>query len=443
MKTQRTMRGTVIKETTQGTVRDTTRGREGGTMLRVQIVNGAAELEAFRGAWEELLERSSMNEPTLSPDWLLAWWRVFGPLDGRALRAVLLWDGPRLAGLAPFCERPRRHRLGIPLRALELVCSGEDEADEICSDYLGVIAERGAEPAVARGVAEALSSGELGGWDELTMPAMRGDHLMPVLLASALEERGAEARVEVTGASPHIPLPATWDDYLAALPSSRRYMVRRSIRDMEAWAKGTLRLERAERREDLARGMEILVNLHGARWSADGQSGVFASPRFRAFHEEVMPALLDRGALELWWLTAHGEPVAAVYNVVWKDKVYFYQGGRKPDLPPNVRAGIVMHAYAIRESIAAGRREYDFLAGTSRYKMELSLASRPLVTLRATRPSLADAARRVADLALHQARVLRRALGSHLPGLTEAPPAGGAAPASEDEAQRPRRAAIA
>lgn len=421
-------------------------------MLRVQIVNDAAELEAAREAWEALLERSARSEPTLTPTWLLAWWRVFGPLDGRALRAALVWDGPRLAGLLPLCERARRHRLGIPLRSLELLCSGEDEADEICSDYLGAVAERGAEAQVAGALAEALTSGALGGWDELSMPAMGGDQLMPVLLARALEERGAEARVEVTGASPHIPLPRSWDDYLAALPSSRRYMVRRSLRDLEKWAGGTLRMERAEKREDLARGMETLVRLHGARWSADGQSGVFASPRFRAFHDEVMPALLDRGALELWSLSAHGEPIAAMYNIVWQDKVYFYQGGRKPDLPQSVRVGIAMHALAIREAIAAGRREYDFLAGTSRYKMELSLATRPLVALRATRPSLADAMRRVADLALHQARLLRRALGPHLPGqagATQTPQApqtpADALPVPEDggEASRQRRVVLA
>lgn len=379
-------------------------------MLRFQIIDDAAGLDAVRGPWEELLERSALSEPTLAPAWLLPWWRVFGPLDGRALRAALFWDGQRLAGLAPLCARPRRHRLGLPLAALDLLASGEDEADEIGSDYLGVIAERGAEPAIARGLCEALCSGALGPWDELRMPAMRGDDVLPVLLARELRAYGADARIELTGASPHVPLPSTWDAYLAALPSSRRYLVRRSLRDLEAWAGAPLRLERAERIEDLPRATEILIRLHEARWSSDGRAGAFASPRFRAFHEEVMPALLSRGALELSWLSARGEPVAAMYNLVWQGRVCFYQGGRRTDLPGNLRAGIALHALAIREAIAAKRREYDFLAGTSRYKMDLSLAVRPLVALHATRPSLTDTVRRVADLALDQARVLRRAL---------------------------------
>ncbi|AKT36132.1 GNAT family N-acetyltransferase [Chondromyces crocatus] len=381
-------------------------------MLRVQMVTDTAGLVASSAAWEELLQRSAQSEPTLAPPWVLAWWRVFGPLDGRALRAVLFWDGPRLVGLAPFCERPRRHRVGLSLRTLELCGSGEDEADETGSDYLGVIVERGAESSVARALADALATDALGAWDELRMPAMRGDDVFPVLLSRELRARGASAHLEITGACPHIPLPASWDGYLAALPSSRRYMVRRSLRDLEAWAGSPLRLTRVTRADELPTAMETLIRLHEARWSADEKPGAFASPRFRAFHEAVMPALLERGSLDLSWLEVRGEPIAAVYNIVWQGRVSFYQGGRRPDLPQNLRAGIAMHALAIREAIAAGHKEYDFLAGTSRYKMDLSLAVRPLVRLYATRPSLTDTVRRVADLALDQARALRRAFAA-------------------------------
>jgi CelD/BcsL family acetyltransferase involved in cellulose biosynthesis len=385
--------------------------------VEVRVVTDVAELEAIRPAWEELLARSASSDPTLTPIWLLAWWRVFGPEGGRALRAALFHDGARLAGLAPLLARPHRHRSGIPCRRLELLATGEAEADEIGSDYVGVIAERGAEGDVAAALAGALAGGALGPWDELAMPAMRGDAALPVLLAEALRGRGLDATVEVTSVSPHIPLPATWDGYLAALPSSRRYLVRRSIRDLEAWAGGALRLERATTRDELARGLAILTRLHAERWSAEDQAGVFASPRFRAFHEEVMPALLDRGALDLRWIEARGEPIAAIYNVVWQGKVQFYQGGRRMDLPKGLRPGTVIQALAIRAAIEEGRREYDFLAGTSRYKMELALAARPLVELRATRPSLGAAARRAAELAIAQAQALRRTLWSnHRPG---------------------------
>ena len=115
-----------------------------------------------------------------------------------------------------------------------------------------------------------------------------------------------------------------------------------------------------------------------------------------------MPAFLKAGALQLLWLTVRDEPIAAIYNILWNGKVYFYQSGRKIDLPSKIRPGLVMQAYALRRAIEAGRREYDFLGGAARYKLQLALASRPLVQFRAVRRALREQARRCADLGVSQ-----------------------------------------
>jgi CelD/BcsL family acetyltransferase involved in cellulose biosynthesis len=65
------------------------------------------------------------------------------------------------------------------------------------------------------------------------------------------------------------------------------------------------------------------------------------------------------------------------------------------DLPKELRPGVVLHALAIRRSIELGRREYDFLAGGSRYKQDLALAVRPLCTVRLVRRRRIDLARRL------------------------------------------------
>lgn len=416
-------------------------------MLRFHLVTDVAELVAMRGAWEELMGRSGMNEPMLTPDWMLAWWRVFGA-QGRSLRAALFFDGSRLVGLAPLLERRCRHRSGILFRRLELIASGEDQADEVCSCNLGVIAERGAEADVARALAAALTGAALGAWDELVMPAMRPEGALAVILSRELRQHGIDARIEVTDASPYIPLPSSWEKYLSALSASRRYLVRRSTRDLEAWAGGTLTFERARTRAELERAREILLRLHAERWSADGGAGVFASQRFREFHDEVMPAMFERGALDLAWLSARGEPIAALYNLVWNNKIYFYQCGRRVDLPKGLRPGTVIHAFAIRAAIAEGRHEYDFLDSPCQYKLALSLSARPLIELRAARPSVNDSARRAAELAAHELRALKRrvlatwraAAGSLARGSTDGQetPRGEPAVAQGDPAIPPR-----
>ena len=379
--------------------------------LACAVVDETAQLSRIRAEWWALLERSGQNQPTLTPLWLEAWWHVFGGATlagGRKLRVVLFRDGDRLVGLAPLCARVHWYRPGLPFRRLELLATGEHEADETCSEYLGIVAEAGYEEPVAQAFIRTLTSGALGAWDELVLPAMNGEDRLPPLVTGALNHAGLPAESLTTSSCPYIALPASWDAYLKQLPSSRRYLVNRSLRDFEKWAAGEAELKTARTLAELEQGKRVLETLHGERWGHAGHAGVFRSSRFTAFHDAIMPALLERGALELSWLSVRGEPVAVLYNFVWSGKVYFYQSGRRVELPRGIRPGIVVHAYALKAAIAAGRREYDFLAGTAQYKRQLATATRPLVTVRATHARVREQARRLTEQALSHVRTLRK-----------------------------------
>jgi len=375
--------------------------------VAVEVVSDPARLATLAPEWTELAARSGHDVPAVSPGWVLTWWQVFGGLEGRRLAAVAFRRAGRLVGLAPLAGRRIWVRPGIPLRLLELIPSGEPEADEICSEYLTVLAERGAEQEVAESLGAAIHAGHLGKWDEIRLPAMSAAGPMPALLTGAFERLGSIG-LELTGGSPYIPLPDSWDGYLAALSPSRRRLVRTSLRNFERWSGGDARLYLTDTPARLAEGAGILRDLHQRRWAAAGERGVFRSPRFAAFHEQVMADLLRRGALELMWLCVRGEPVAAIYNIVWDGAVQFYQSGRRPDLPRGIRPGLVLHAMAIRRAIELGRREYDFLGGGSRYKQELALAVRPLVRLRVVRAHRWRLVRRLYDRCAAVWRASRR-----------------------------------
>jgi CelD/BcsL family acetyltransferase involved in cellulose biosynthesis len=381
-------------------------------MLTTRILRDVREAEALREEWRALALRAPRGELVLTPVWLLAWWREFGQRDGRALRMVAFRDGKTLVGLAPLSRRLALHRRAIPVRRLELVGTGDDGPDEICSDYVGLLCDTGYEDEVARALVRTVTvERALGGWDELLMRAMNAEDPLVEHLRRALVAAGAHASIAETGRCPYIALPATWDEYLKSLEGSSRYLVTRAMRELEKWAgKGGVELVRATTTDELATGRRVLHSLHGERWNQEGERGVFASARFTRFHDEVMPELLagTDGQLDLLWLTVKGEPIAAAYNIVFRGKVYFYQSGRKLDVPKQVKPGISLHALAIQRSIALGHREYDFLNGASQYKMKLATATRPLVTLRAVAPTLrARAVEAARDLAEAAAKVVR------------------------------------
>lgn len=373
-------------------------------MLSSVVITDPARLRALRSSWSELLERSSVSDASLDPAWMLSWWDVFGGDEARELRSLALYDGPRLVGLAPLLARRHTYGRAVPFRRLELLASGERQSEETCSDYLGIVAERGREADVVASFVDALTGDGLGPWDELILSSMDGNGPLPELLERELRARGAVVTRETWSSSPYITLPRTWDEYLGALKPTKRAQLRKSLRAFESWAGGEPEIVRVRSQRELPEGKRILMALHRERWGGDG---VFGSPRFCAFHDRLMEELLPMGALDLGWMNVRGEPVAAFYNFRWNGKVSFYQSGRKLDLPDAIRVGVTMHGYLIRSAIEEGLREYDFLAGASQYKMALALATRPLVRLRAARPSLRERARDAGERAARGARRIR------------------------------------
>jgi CelD/BcsL family acetyltransferase involved in cellulose biosynthesis len=364
----------------------------------------------LRSEWSDLLARTTSPEPMLSPHWLLPWWNIFGATDGRRLRALAFREGDRLVGLGLFASRRHWHRGLIPFRRLEPLGSGERECDSISSDYLNVLAEQGYEERVAEAFARETTNGAAGHWDELVLPMMDGENGMTGLLAEAFRGNGFSSELTRTGEAPYIQLPRTWNDYLKGLAKKHRYMVVRSLRDFEAWAGGQYEVVRATTSAELERGKRILIELHRQRWGQEDGAGTFRSPRFLTFHDSVMPGLLRENALDLSWLTVRGEPIAAMYSIVWNNKVYYYQCGRKLDVPKSIRPGGVLLALAIRRAIGEGRREFDFLNGVSRYKTDLANAGRPLMELRVARTSLVEVVRRAAESCIDHSRAIRKRL---------------------------------
>jgi CelD/BcsL family acetyltransferase involved in cellulose biosynthesis len=214
---------------------------------------------------------------------------------------------------------------------------------------------------------------------------MSGETQITALIDQAARNASLNCVQTHAGDAAYIKLPPDWETYLASLPKKKRYSLRSARRDFELWlGERTARMHTATDSESLRTGMAILQQLHNARWQQQGQSGAFSHARFVTFHEQYAHLLLDASKLWLQWLTVDGEPVAALYQFVGENKIYFNQNGRQLGLPKKVRIGIVALTMAIEVAIQQGMHEFDLLAGDAHYKRLFANASRPLVQLRLT-----------------------------------------------------------
>lgn len=362
-------------------------------ITQFQLLTGEDDLDRIAPVWKALLEASAQPELMQDFRWLRSWWRHYG--GGRALAVGTFYDGETLVAIAPCCRRVFRYRLGIRFERLDLLGAGEGEADSVCSEYLGLIVREGYEERAAGAFAAEVIKGGFGPWDECVLEMMHGKSPIVEAIARWFGEHGLTPELSTTMEAPYVALPSNWASFERTLGKKRRQAVKYAIRDFAVWAgERGYTLRRASDGQSLQEGFRILLDLHEERWRGDGKAGAFASPRFRAFHEEVAPQFLATGQLDLSWVTVGDEPVAAHYSFTADGRNYFYQSGRKMDVPKAIRPGIVMMRLAVEDAMNRGMREFDLLGGKSQYKMLFARATRPLVRLRVARPRLREYLRR-------------------------------------------------
>ena len=124
--------------------------------------------------------------------------------------------------------------------------------------------------------------------------------------------------------------------------------------------------------ESVQEAMNILYELHEKRWrSLNGGQTHFLSARTRAFHNELANMFAARGWLDLNFLTANDEAVAATYCFEYQGKIFAYQSGFDPRFS-NYSVGTIIFLRDIEESIRRGLGEFDMLRGAELYKSQSS-----------------------------------------------------------------------
>ena len=201
-----------------------------------------------------------------------------------------------------------------------------------------------------------------GGWDVALLRYLPPDGG----LGEALDAAGVRVGVRRPVPAPAIELPASFDDYLATLSSSRRQNLRRHLRRLDG---GEVELRSLERPEELAAALDRWQRFREAQWTAQEKEidPEHLSGRFRAFVEDAVEGLLPAGQAMVWEFLREGEVVGVYVNFCDDRAYHWYLGGFAPEVA-SLGLGKIAIGHGIRTSIQAGRRRYDFGRGAEPYK---------------------------------------------------------------------------
>lgn len=332
--------------------------------MTVQLITDSHDLAGLKTAWNAL----AGGMPLRSWDWLATWWNHYGATgtDQSADRQLYVFavyddasdadDGARpLIGIAPWYL----DRSAIKGSTIRWLGSGE-----VCTDHLSLICRPEVAARVAAAVADTLTV-TCDDWDLLELGAVDADDAPIAALLAALEERECLVSRHAADQCWALDLPASWDDYLAAISKSHRKQLRQLERrvletDRASWL-------RVETESDLAVAWDVLVDLHQRRRRSLGEPGCFASRPFHDFHRDVVARLFARGQLRMSWLELDGTPAAAEYHLAGAGTTYAYQGGVDPDCLAE-EPGRLSTILCLRAAIDEGHRQLDFLRGDEPYK---------------------------------------------------------------------------
>jgi len=325
--------------------------------------------------WKELESRLGGGGLACSWLWTGTWLEHYGDLVPH--RFAVGEIGGAECGIALVTNGVQRRRGPFRVRSVHLGTAGEPPTESVYVEYNRVLVEPDHRAGFAAALLAELRSDP--DWHELTLDGFAPEDAEPFLAA----ELRLEGRREVCPTTVLRKADETGGDVIGILRSSTRKKLRRSFR-----ALGDVRAEWAETPEEALEILEELILLHQTRWTRTGHRGVFASPRVAGFHRALVRRLAATGGVVLFRASAASGTVGCEYGFIEGDRVLLYQSGLAGHPDRQVRPGFVADVLCMQACYERGFSEYDFLAGESIYKHQLSTDARELVWATWRRPAV-------------------------------------------------------
>lgn len=176
------------------------------------------------------------------------------------------------------------------------------------------------------------------------------------------------------------------DGYLKFLSSKTRQGIRQSLRGLSRL--GQLHLIPANNLETALDTYNDLVDLHQKSWQERGMPGAFATNWFYDFHKELIENRFVFNEIQLLRIACGEKTLGCLYNFVYQGIVFHYQSGHNYSISRKYSIGLVCQTLAIKYNASQGHKIYDFLAGNSGYKRQLSTHSNQMVWCTIQKPRL-------------------------------------------------------
>jgi len=315
----------------------------------------------FRGSdWSGVVASDPFGSFFHTPDYLKLYWEEFG--SGRLLVATATDDDADPVAACVFTVED----------GLLTFLGGFD-----VTDYMGPVAVPGRAEAFAKELfGSVLAEVE---WERADLRGMKAESPWPGLLADAAGAQGLRVERYDDGVCPILQLPATHEEYLAALPAKLRHEIRRKDRRLQADL-GPYEIELATERT-LPELYDRFIDLHR---DSPGPKGKFMHAGMEIFFRRLGEAFLPRGEFTLAFIRVGDAWPAGIIGFRFDDTFSLYNSAFDREYG-QWSPGMVLISDMIRRSIDEGLATFDLLKGDLEYKKRFGAEPAAISRLDVTR----------------------------------------------------------
>ena len=326
-------------------------------MNSFSVISSPEEFLKLKSQWNELLCGSSGDSIFLTWEWIYSWWESYKA--GKNLWIVICQNETELIGIFPLYRKQTKRVRIISYKELFLLGDGSGD-----SDYLDFIIKEGVEGQVIPAFVNFLLENKKH-WDIFNFNEVPQDSLCKKIFQEEVSKKKMkwwEKEVPCI----YVELPDIWEEYLSEL----KPRMRTKIRSLPArlLKQHSFEISCCNKNDNFSILLESLFDLHGRRWSENGEAGVFHSPEKMNFYYKITEKFLFQSWLRFYSLSVDGQYIAHQFCFKYRNNLYLLQEGFAPDFI-SWGIGNILRAHVFKDCIESKISQYDFLSGMSDHKL--------------------------------------------------------------------------
>ena len=315
--------------------------------MQTSIIHGERVFADLADEWDALVKESIIDTPFQTLAYQQSWWTHLQPPHSRLYTIISRGENGRLLSIACF------YQIGGMIHFNGCV-------EE--TDYLDIITRAEDAEKAWSAVFDILYDNQHAAWGIIDLCNIPAHSPSRQIVSKLTQQRAMAFQESIHEVCPVIPLPDTFDAYLAQIDSKQRREIKRKQRRAKgAEVQFVTITDGAELETAVDHFLHLLqTSMHEKRdWLTDGRRAVF---------HDIARAALEAGTLQLMFAEVEGVRGAALFNFDYNDRVWVYNSGIDTSRFSNLSLGIVLTAHAIETAIKNGRSKFDFLRGNEVYK---------------------------------------------------------------------------